>query len=205
MECPYCGSRQLVWDTSNGYVVCSECGSVVDTIYDYTPTTTRNVEEVARRKDTCRSRGSRETRRRLSLYERLARKRKPGLVMREENVLRYIETGGRVKAQVFVRVDTPRILEEAVAENPRLPAIMKLLEKYPRLASRTLRLKLAIALYLYARASGMVVGVDRIAARVGVNPKHFRRVKKLVDREKRLIRDVVQVLAGSTAVEEGNY
>ncbi len=184
--------------------MCSECGSVVDTIYDYAAPY-HHAEEAPRKTRQRGSRRRRGARQRLRLYNRLARERKPGLVMREEGVARYLETGGRVKAQVFVRMDTPRILDEVLSEHPKLSAVMRLLENYPRLASRTLRLKLAIALYLYSRASGTIMGVERIAARVGVNPKHFRRVKKLVDREKRLIRDVVQVLAGSMAVEEGDY
>ncbi|BDC19281.1 TFIIB-type zinc ribbon-containing protein [Acidianus sp. HS-5] len=35
MQCPYCGSKNLIWDSARGIVVCEVCGSVIDTIYDY--------------------------------------------------------------------------------------------------------------------------------------------------------------------------
>ena len=35
MLCPYCGSRNLVWDYSKGTVVCADCGSVLDSIYEF--------------------------------------------------------------------------------------------------------------------------------------------------------------------------
>lgn len=35
MRCPYCGSRNVVWDYSTGSIVCAECGSVLDSIYEY--------------------------------------------------------------------------------------------------------------------------------------------------------------------------
>ena len=35
MKCPYCGSSNLIWDSNSGNVVCADCGSVLDTIYDY--------------------------------------------------------------------------------------------------------------------------------------------------------------------------
>ncbi len=33
MECPVCGSNEIVWDNKNGEVVCSNCGIIIDNIY----------------------------------------------------------------------------------------------------------------------------------------------------------------------------
>ncbi|ADX85781.1 TFIIB-type zinc ribbon-containing protein [Saccharolobus islandicus] len=33
MECPACGSNEIVWDNKNGEVVCSNCGIIIDNIY----------------------------------------------------------------------------------------------------------------------------------------------------------------------------
>ena len=38
MLCPYCGSHNVVWDYSKGTIVCAECGSVLDSIYEYDAT-----------------------------------------------------------------------------------------------------------------------------------------------------------------------
>ena len=38
MQCPYCGSRNIVWDYSKGTIICVECGSVLDSIYEYDAT-----------------------------------------------------------------------------------------------------------------------------------------------------------------------
>ncbi|MEM1656708.1 MAG: TFIIB-type zinc ribbon-containing protein, partial [Sulfolobaceae archaeon] len=36
MKCENCGSSDLVWDRKNGNIVCSNCGLVIETIYDNT-------------------------------------------------------------------------------------------------------------------------------------------------------------------------
>ncbi|WP_373279914.1 TFIIB-type zinc ribbon-containing protein [Metallosphaera hakonensis] len=36
-RCEYCGSNNLVWDQSRGIVVCGECGTVLENIYDFRP------------------------------------------------------------------------------------------------------------------------------------------------------------------------
>ncbi|QGA54921.1 transcription initiation factor IIB family protein [Sulfolobus sp. E5-1-F] len=33
MECPVCGSSEIIWDNKNGEVVCSNCGTIIDSIY----------------------------------------------------------------------------------------------------------------------------------------------------------------------------
>ncbi|MEM0020446.1 MULTISPECIES: TFIIB-type zinc ribbon-containing protein [Metallosphaera] len=43
--CSYCGSKNLIWDYTRGEVVCGDCGTTVDRVYDYRP---MFMEEVLR-------------------------------------------------------------------------------------------------------------------------------------------------------------
>ncbi|AAK40619.1 transcription initiation factor IIB family protein [Saccharolobus solfataricus] len=33
MQCPACGSNEIIWDNKNGEIVCSNCGTIIDNIY----------------------------------------------------------------------------------------------------------------------------------------------------------------------------
>jgi transcription initiation factor TFIIIB Brf1 subunit/transcription initiation factor TFIIB len=38
LRCPYCGSTKLVWDSETGYLVCGSCGTIIEPLFDNTPT-----------------------------------------------------------------------------------------------------------------------------------------------------------------------
>ncbi|AWR97242.1 hypothetical protein DFR86_06505 [Acidianus sulfidivorans JP7] len=35
MQCPYCGSTNLIWDEKNGCIVCRDCATIIDSLYDF--------------------------------------------------------------------------------------------------------------------------------------------------------------------------
>ncbi|MCY0849642.1 TFIIB-type zinc ribbon-containing protein [Sulfuracidifex metallicus] len=37
LTCSYCGSKNLIWDYTRGEVVCGDCGTTADRVYDYRP------------------------------------------------------------------------------------------------------------------------------------------------------------------------
>ncbi|MEB2836569.1 MAG: TFIIB-type zinc ribbon-containing protein [Desulfurococcales archaeon] len=37
-RCPYCGSTRLVWDEERGYLVCADCGAVIEQLFYEGPT-----------------------------------------------------------------------------------------------------------------------------------------------------------------------
>lgn len=43
--CDYCGSKNLLWDYVRGEIVCGDCGTTLDKVYDYRPV---YAEEVSR-------------------------------------------------------------------------------------------------------------------------------------------------------------
>ncbi|WP_338600046.1 TFIIB-type zinc ribbon-containing protein [Sulfolobus tengchongensis] len=46
MECPICGSAEIIWNDKDGEVVCSKCGTVIDNIYYYNRNGDHNTTEV---------------------------------------------------------------------------------------------------------------------------------------------------------------
>ena len=78
MQCPCCGSEELVWDYRSGFVVCPCCGCVADSIAVYQPLTSsdesgysqKSVERLYRLERGLRRRLVREAANRFGLEKR---------------------------------------------------------------------------------------------------------------------------------------
>lgn len=170
MRCPLCGSPNLVWDFERGEVVCTSCGYVVEQIY---VSETRYVSETVRSDAKGYMTLSRETKKFLELmkYVKVSRKE---LYIDWDSFRQYVRTGRRVRVLKLRVRPIPKNLREAV------DPVMKVIEKYPRLSSRTVRGKLAaslLALYLALGTRPNLVAIARLA---GVSRTQLARIMKLI-------------------------
>ncbi len=197
-RCPCCGSEELVWDHFSGDVVCSRCGCVVSRIYVSHPV---SLEE---------GQGRPAARRHPSLVTRLAfrvlRGRRPGLAIDNDAFKRYVADGGRRSIRVYVRIDTPPRLRELRSKYPCIRRAMEALDNYPRLASRTLRVRIALAYYVCMAAKGRVPSSSEVARITGTSLKHIEGLIRLLHRT-HLIRELVErVMEGEERrYEEEHY
>ncbi len=165
MKCPYCGGVEIVWRYNEGYVVCSSCGTVIDKIYDYTCKTYGNDSSALQYKLTLSKLHEdfniklrsikwalidiryRRFKRKLKVFPKL----RPGLKIREE-VLEAIYNGKEVKLVKTIVNELTEEVKSKLSESEETRIYLDLLEifkVYPKISSRTDRVKLALAKIVY--------------------------------------------------------
>ncbi len=171
LRCPLCGSHNLVWDFERGEVVCTACGYVVEQIY--VSNEVRHIPENIRHGTRGYVTLSKETRKFLELVKHVKVSRKE-LYIDWDSFREYVRTGKRIRVLKLRVRPIPKSLREVVEP------VMKIIEMYPRLSSRTVRGKVAaslIALYLALGARPSLVTIARL---VGVSRTQLARIMKLV-------------------------
>ena len=165
MRCSYCGSNELVWRYEEGYIVCSKCGTVLDRIYDYNISSSMLQPESKIDKLSIHKihvdYDMRLQKTRLLLidlrYRKFQRKLKeypklrPGLKIRDD-VLRALYTGRKVKmVKTIVNEHTEEVKNKLLESNDTkiYLDIIEVFKEFPRISSRTDRVKLALAKILY--------------------------------------------------------
>jgi len=165
MKCTYCGSNELVWRYEEGYIVCSKCGTVLDRIYDY------NIGSPLLQSESNTDRLSihrihedyimRSRRTKLLLidlrYRKFQKKLKeypklrPGLKIRDD-VLKALYAGRNVKMVKTIVNEHTEEVKSKLLESKDTKIYLDIIEvfkEYPRISSRTDRVKLALAKILY--------------------------------------------------------
>ncbi len=163
-------SSNLVWDFERGEVVCTSCGYVVEQIY---VNDVRHAAETIRHETKGYITLSKETKKFLELmkYVKVSKKE---LYIDWDSFREYVRTGKRVRVLKLRVRPIPENLREVIEP------VMKVIERYPRLSSRTVRGKVAaslLALYLALDTRPSLVTVARLA---GVSRTQLARIMKLV-------------------------
>lgn len=171
MRCPLCGSLNIVWDFERGEVVCASCGYVVEQIY--VSGEVRHASEVTHRTSKGYVTLSRETKEflRLMKYVKLSEKE---LYIDWDSFRKYVRSGRRVRVLKLRVRPIPGNLREVV------DPVMKVIEEYPRLTSRTVRGKVAASLLALSLALSQRPNLVVIARLVGVSRTQLARIMKLV-------------------------
>lgn len=202
-ECPYCKCNELVWCFAEGHVVCSNCGIILDKIYDYTPLPKRlALESSSRNYGTVLY--SYETKiRRINNsyrnYEKLIRKYsrlRPGLRVKDEAIMLAYK-GYKVKmVKMIVNEKTEEIKREILSNNKVFEIILKEFTKYPRVASRTDRVKLALATIIYTEINkGIRPSFTGIAKKFGISIVNLRKAYNVLRKYKDLYENIRLILS----------
>lgn len=147
-RCPLCGGI-LVWDYERGEVTCSSCGTVIDTIYDYSPPYRKNDISYTGRTEPARHNGRHKEYyihiRRYNLVQKYVMGR-PWLHIDYD---KYLNTGKLVKTiKSDATINAERNIEELGLRH-ELQHYLKLIERvYPAALARTERSKYALAYIL---------------------------------------------------------
>jgi len=210
-KCPDCGCQEVVWCFTEGSIVCSNCGMVLDKIYDYSvPRNYYNLEseksstsnELAKYYENKVKRINQSYRN----YEKLIRKYsnlRPGLKIKEEAILSAYN-GQRVKmVKIIVNEKTEEIKKEVLSENRIYEIVLKEFAKYPRIASRTDRVKLALAIIAYSEVSkGIRPSFTGIAKKFGISIVNLRKAYSIMKKYKDLYRNLSHIIRESVKVHE---
>ena len=147
-----------IWDYERGVIVDDETGEVVDIIYD----------EYGLDYEPLRPQGMKVWRKTATIAQNLAIR---GL--KDEKGTYILYKVGDVKKSVK---SLKRDLKVKLNEEER--KILEIIESDPVLASRTQKMKVALAKLLYHRKHGHSVSLEKVAREVGVSPKALRKFLK---------------------------
>ncbi len=207
MKCPLCGLGPIVWDWSRGDVICSSCGVVIDRIYDESHETIskRNSKDegegkgpggirmrIIREKENLLRRKYIKSIRRIDVYASIVVKRK-GIIVNEEAFKEYL-MGLRPRVRILAH-EKDYELKKVLNENPALQRMFRLIDKVPKLSSRTFRGKFAAAYILHELARDAVPDIDTIAKITGLSSVHVRRITNEISKYKKLIEYAKKMLS----------
>ncbi len=189
-KCPECGSTSILWDYKNGIIVCSNCGLVIDNVYDYTVYYNQDQNNHGTRKIRLiseyqyikmKSRRYRDIHNRLKILEPLiSRKLKRYLTIDEKALKEYLN-GLRPHVKIF------KYHKEIQASIEAKILIEKVINKDPVLTSRTDRAKIALALIILDILSNGKPDIYKIARKTSISVTHVRRLLKLLEERKHII------------------
>jgi len=197
MRCPYCGSSRVVWDYEKGEVICVCCASVIDRIY-YDASNTLS-EELMERSLRSNSYGGYKNYPRLKsitlTYLKFLRKvsRHKGVIVDNRAFLDYL-SGKRPNVKILKRE-----FNEGKLRDELINKVINVINKYPRLKSRTDRAKLALALIALSIAKGDSVHnvISKVREDAKLSTTHVKRLIRLVMRESSFLRDVKEIVLKS--------
>lgn len=171
--CVFCGSAEIIHDPCSGYVVCGDCGSVLDTIYSYP------APRPGDRARPVKKAGREILRRRRAAIPAIAGWRlKKNLYISKDALQQF---GGGARPLRVLRHPRESAAEELLMAHPHLRKILEVMEDYPRLYSRTLRGRVAVALIAYAIASGGEVDARKISDTFGLaRPSVYRIYRRVL-------------------------
>lgn len=174
--------------------MCSDCGTVVDVIYQSYPPFNLQEDHIIRR-----SRGidhsvslSRHTR----TYLKLVRKASEyGLVVDNE-VFKEYSLGRSPLVKVFKKPNVD--LDRFTSDEP-IRLVLDVMMKYPRLASRTDRAKVALAKIALSSLSEEGLDVKKLSRELNISEVHVRRLHKIVISEFGFLDEVRKSLINNVA------
>jgi len=198
MRCPYCGSSRVVWDYEKGEVICVCCASVIDRIYYY-DVSNKLPEELMERSLRSNLHGRYKNYPKLKgitlTYLKLLKKvsRHKGIVVDNRAFLDYL-SGKRPHVKILKRE-----FNEGKLRDELINKVISIINKYPRLKSRTDRAKLALALIALGIAKGDNVHnvVSKVREDAKLSTTHVKRLIKLVIHESNFLRDVKEIVLRS--------
>jgi hypothetical protein len=179
LKCPHCGQQDIIWDYARGDIVCTYCGTVVDKIY---VNMIKKEEPFNQAKDVSQPGLKKETREFFKLLSRIKGK---NLEIDTRAFEAFIK-GKRPAVKMFVRSG----FKSRVDVDNDVRVALRIICKYPRLASRTDRAKLAIATVAVYLARDSRVEISKIAKEYGLSRIHMRRLINVLYSEKSVIEEV---------------
>ncbi len=186
--CPECHSTNIIWDHRNGYIVCTNCGLVLDRIY--VNQVDKNTIKDIKLSSKCLISNVYDERQKRERYRK-----------RNNRLRRITKILNEIKARPYLILDTKAVNEYLLGKRPHVKlfryktwtpnsdmvlkqVIEKVVNNDPILASRTERAKWAIARILIQLSVNKKVDVKSIASETKLSVTHVRRLVSMVQKRK---------------------
>jgi len=176
-----CGSKDLIWDYKNGFIVCTECGEVQEKII-IVQAHASNDQGIERKNEYWNFIRKKEKtyKKYMKIHKKLYRlKRK--LEIDEKAFLDSLSMHSQIKTLTSER--TKIAIENAMVDDKIRMIIEKVISKIPRLNSRTERGKIAAAMILAILWQNKRIDTKTIkvlSKKTGTSPCHVKRIYKTI-------------------------
>ncbi|MDT7900582.1 MAG: TFIIB-type zinc ribbon-containing protein [Acidianus sp.] len=160
MQCPYCNSKNLIWDSIHGNIICASCGSVIDTLYDYSQIGTS--EEIIDLNKGVSER--KETRNFIRLTETISNKFR---IFNNKENMKFITEDGEL-ALSLLNMDK------------KVYKIYEFLEKNGMFSGRKIKIRVALSFYI---AGYRCKKMKNILEKLHINEKYFRKITYKLPKE----------------------
>ncbi len=185
MRCTYCHSTNVVWDYERGCVVCGDCGTVIDVIYQFhTPFNQRGNHEFRSSK---KVRQNPSLNKHTRMYLKLVRKASEHGLVVDNDVFKRYSSGHSQLVKVFKK---PNVDLNRLTSGEHVKLVLDVMRKYPRLVSRTDRAKVALAKIALSMLSEDGLDVRKLSSELSISEVHLRRLQKIVLEEFEFLDDV---------------
>lgn len=192
-RCTYCGSNDIVYDPSRGYTVCSNCGSIIDVIYNTDSEIYSRIEDPERRFEAGQKRLYRD---RGKGWGEKARLSSIGKVYK---IYRSVIGGKRLKKGVFISNEAlqdlmvgrkplkifdhthNKVVMELLENSPILKKVIDIMKEYPTIYSRTTRGRVAAAYIAAKMAIRDPVSLSILSKFFNLSRVHLRRIKSAIE------------------------
>ncbi len=191
MLCPFCSSTELIYDFDHGYIVCTTCGSIVDTIFiefyeDYSNEVKHeemgllNVRKgLEKKKKKMRERRITKMYMDVKIYEKYAKRARKNVYVDFEAAIKH-EQGKQYSGRIYRHKADEKIIE-ILDSDPLIKHILEnIINKDPILSSRTPRGKIALALILKHIIEGHNIDLEDICRKTSLSSIHAKRLINLL-------------------------
>lgn len=196
MRCTYCHSMNVMWDYGRGCVVCGDCGTVLDVIYYFHPTINLQEEQPTRNSRHANNKPS--ISKHTKTYLRLMRKASEYGLEVDNEVFKKYSSGVSPLIKVFKKPNVD--LSRLTAEEP-VKIVLDVIRKYPRLASRTDRAKVALAKIALSIVSESDIDIKKLSHELGISEVHIRRLHRVITDEFGFLSDVRRIIINNGEVK----
>lgn len=193
--CTYCRSNYIIWDYERGDIICGNCGAVLEKIY-LNGVVKHSVSTAPFKHDHKYPLMSKHTKLYLKLMERASRY---GLVVDNEVVMKYFSG----KAPLIKVFKQPNSVSPELTNDERVKIVMNIVNKYPRLASRTERAKYALAKIALAMVMNKLnyLNIRRMKDELNISEVHLRRLLKIINENHDFLREVMNAITLNSHVQ----
>ncbi|MFP3198115.1 MAG: TFIIB-type zinc ribbon-containing protein [Sulfolobaceae archaeon] len=194
MECPYCKSKNLVWDYKNGVIVCSSCGLVVDQIFDQSVYNDYNdeIENISSSKYI--------TPQEIFLNKSLNFVSKTNKILDINIKVNRVKKSRKNFEEKLIFYNGSIIRESSliplkyIENNEKLFIVYDFIDRIPKFRDKHIKYKVALALYFYDTEL-----FNKIEPMLGISKKYFRKILSTVKSKERVtIRSKIEELFSKT-------
>ena len=158
MECPYCKSRNIIWDYTRGEIVCRSCGSVLDKIYSYAEYYDDEPVFIAKSSY-------------IDFYKKVERTKKWVERIMGKRVVLY--NGSYIRE---VSLNVAKLIES----DEKYLIIYDVVNNIPQLRTKDIRYKLALALYLIDKEE-----FNKFKMHLGISEKYMEKLLSTLSRKEK--------------------